>query len=68
MLAASVPGVLLMVAVAVVLMTFIAWLLPMGLSTTSRESGQDAGSGDTSPGMSPRPASWPGARAPRGLG
>lgn len=32
MFAASVPGVLLMVVVAIVLMTLIAWLLPMGTS------------------------------------
>jgi hypothetical protein len=32
MFAASVPGVLLMVLVAIVLMTLIAWLLPMGAS------------------------------------
>ena len=37
MFAASVPGVLLMVLVAIVLMTLIAWLLPMGASLEEQE-------------------------------
>lgn len=48
MFAASVPGVLLMVAVAIVLMTLIAWLLPMGASlpTTTTTRSREARDGD----------------------
>jgi hypothetical protein len=51
MFAASVPGVLLMVLVAIVLMTLIAWLLPMGASiptTTTPRRPRDAGDADLS--------------------
>jgi hypothetical protein len=48
MFAASVPGVLLMVVVAIVLMTLIAWLLPVGASipTTTTARSRD---GETDP-------------------
>jgi hypothetical protein len=47
MFAASVPGVLLMVLVAIVLMTLIAWLLPMGTSVpTTTHRSRDAGDAD----------------------
>lgn len=53
MFAASVPGVLLMILVAIVLMTLIAWLLPMGASlptttTSSPQRSRDAGDADAS--------------------
>ena len=62
MFAASVPGVLLMVVVAIGLMALIAWLLPMGAVPMSRDLHQEAGSGDPSPVRSPDPASWRGSR------
>lgn len=46
MFAASVPGVLLMVLVAVVLVTLIAWLLPMGTSIPTTTRSRDAGEPD----------------------
>jgi len=62
MFAASVPGVLLMVVVAIALMTLIAWLLPMGAPPLPRDLRQETGSGDPSPVRSPDPASWRGPR------